>query len=79
MSAQRPASRSLALLLLALGAVIALLAIFADSLGYGTGRGFGYYQMIILIGGLIAGLAGLALLVQGWTSRSPNDTFEPEP
>lgn len=79
MSAQRPASRSIALLLLLLGTVIALLAIFADSLGYGTGRGFGYYQMIILIGGLIAGLAGLALLIQGWVSRDPDDTFEPEP
>lgn len=79
MSAQRPASRSLALLLLLLGTVIALLAIFADSLGYGTGRGFGYYQMIILIGGLITGLAGLALLIQGWASHGPDDTFEPEP
>lgn len=79
MSARPPASRTLALLLLLLGIAIAALAIFADSLGYGTGRGFGYYQMIFLIGGLIAALAGLALLVQGWTNRGPDDTFEPEP
>lgn len=79
MSARPPASRTLAVLLLLLGIAIAALAIFADSLGYGTGRGFGYYQMIFLIGGLIAALAGLALLVQGWTNRGPDDTFEPEP
>ena len=58
---------------------IALMAIFADSLGYGTGRGFGYYQMIILIGGIITGLVGVAMLVHAWTSREPTNDFEPEP
>jgi hypothetical protein len=79
MSGPRPASRSLAILLLLIGFAIAAFAVFADSLGYGTGRGFGYYQMIILIGGIITGLVGVAMLVSGWTSREPTNDFEPEP
>lgn len=79
MSGPRPASRSLAILLLLIGLAIAALAVFADSLGYGTGRGFGYYQMIILIGGIITGLAGIAMLIHGWANRPPTNDFEPEP
>lgn len=79
MSGPRPASRSLAILLLLIGFAIAMLAVFADTLGYGTGRGFGYYQMIILIGGIVTALVGVAMLVNMWIGRGPTDDFEPEP
>jgi hypothetical protein len=79
MSGPRPASRSLAILLLLIGFAIAMLAVFADTFGYGTGRGFGYYQMIILIGGIVTALVGVAMLVNMWIGRGPTDDFEPEP
>lgn len=79
MSSPRPASRPIAFLLVLIGLAIALLAIFADSLGYGTGRGFGYYQMIILIGGIATALIGVAMLVHAWANREPTNDFEPEP
>ncbi len=60
------------------GLVIAFLGIFADDLGIGTGRGFGYYQMIVLISGIVLLLGGLALLLQRRTSVD-DDEFEPEP
>lgn len=75
----RPASRSFAILLVLIGFAIAMLAVFADTLGYGTGRGFGYYQMIILIGGIVTALVGVAMLVHAWANREPPDEFEPEP
>jgi hypothetical protein len=78
-SSARPASRVLAILLLIAGFAIAMLAVFADIVGYGTGRGFGYYQMIILIGGIVTALIGVAMLVHQRTSRSTPPDFEPEP
>lgn len=74
-----PASRAIAILLMLAGLVIALLAIFADSVGYGTGRGFGYYQMIILIGGIVIALVGVAMLVHARANQGPTNDFEPEP
>ncbi len=79
MSSPRPASRIVATLLLLAGFAIAMLAAFADVVGYGTGRGFGYYQMIILIGGIVTALVGVAMLVHGRTERANTDDFEPEP
>lgn len=79
MSSARPASRALAILLMIAGFAIAMLAVFADIAGYGTGLGFGYYQMIILIGGIVTALVGVALLVHGRTSRNTPPDFEPEP
>jgi hypothetical protein len=72
-------SRLVATLLLMAGFAIAMLAVFADTVGYGTGRGFGYYQMIILIGGIVIALVGVAMLVHQRTSRSTPPDFEPEP
>ncbi len=74
-----PRSRSLAILLMLIGFAVAMLAAFADVVGYGTGRGFGYYQMIILIGGIAIALVGVAMLVHAWSNREPTDDFEPEP
>jgi len=69
-----PTKRILALTLLLVGIVVTLLAIFADTLEIGTGRGFGYYQMIILIAGLVLLLGGGAMLFQHRTgSRSGDD------
>jgi tetrahydromethanopterin S-methyltransferase subunit C len=75
----RPASRVLSILLILAGIAIALLAAFADVAGYGTGLGFGYYQMIILIGGIVTALIGVALLVHGRSGRNDSGDFEPEP
>lgn len=61
------------------GLVIALLGIFADTLEIGTGKGFGYYQMIVLISGLVLLLGGLALLLQRRVDPPGDDGFEPEP
>lgn len=78
-SSPRPVSRIVAILLLIAGFAIALLAAFADTAGYGTGRGFGYYQMIILIGGIVTALLGVALLIHGRSGRDDSGDFEPEP
>lgn len=79
MSAPRPASRSLAFLLILIGFAIAMFAAFADRIGFGAGEGFGYYQMIFLIGGIVTSLVGVAMLVNGSSSRDPGNDFEPEP
>lgn len=74
-----PVKRMTALGLIVAGAIITLLAVFADTLEYGTGRGFGYYQMIVLIAGLVLLLGGGALLLQRRASERSGDEFEPEP
>jgi hypothetical protein len=73
-----PTRRALALALLAFGTVVLLLGILADTIGIGTGKGFGYYQMIVVITGIALILAGLAILLQRWLSLR-DDEFEPEP
>lgn len=79
MSSPRPASRVVAILLMIAGFAIAMLAAFADIVGYGTGLGFGYYQMIILIGGIVTALIGVAMLVHAKSNRDDTGDFEPEP
>jgi hypothetical protein len=59
-----PTKRILALGLIIAGAIVTLLAIFADRLEIGTGEGFGYYQMIVLIVGLVLLLGGGAMMLQ---------------
>lgn len=76
MQKQRPPSstkRTAGVGLVLAGVVITLLAIFADTLEIGTGRGFGYYQMIVLIAGLILLLGGGTLLLQRRGSNAPDD------
>lgn len=55
------------------GLVIAAIAILADTINIGTGRGFGYYQMIVLIAGIIIFLIGIAVIVG---SRSRPESLE---
>lgn len=78
-TAPRPSTRSVAIVLLLAGLAVAILAILADRIGYGTGEGFGYYQMIILIGGIVIGLVGVAMLVHARMNQEPPNDFEPEP
>lgn len=73
---QRPPSttkRALGLGLVVVGTIVTLLAIFADTLEIGTGRGFGYYQLIVLIVGLVLLLGGGAMLLQRWLADRPDD------
>ena len=74
-----PARRMAAVGLILAGVIITLLAILADELEIGTGRGFGYYQMIILIAGLVLLLGGGAILFQHRSNDRSDDDFEPEP
>lgn len=74
----RPVTRMSALILLLFGAGVVVLALLADDLGIGTGRGFGYYQLIVLIVGIVLVLVGGSLLLQHRINQRKDD-FEPEP
>lgn len=74
----KPILRASAGLLLAVGVVLLLLAIFADPLDIGGGEGFGYQQLIGLIVGIVLVLLGLAIIFQRQLGSSHRDTFEPE-
>jgi len=80
---KHPKSRNMLLLSLGLmvaGFAIALLGALADTLDIGTGQGFGYYQLIVVIAGIVTFLIGLVLeLGQRTNARGDNDRFEPEP
>lgn len=65
--------KAIAVSLLASGGVLILLALFADTLHIGGGRGFGYQQMIVLIVGLVLALGGVALISQSWLNRMMRD------
>lgn len=71
--------RVLSIALLLTGLAIVLLAIFADTIRLGTGRGFGYYQLIVLIAGIIIMIAGLLVYFGGRHGPPPRDEYEPEP
>lgn len=59
-----PVRRVTASAVIVVGIVVGLVAIFADPLGIGGGKGFGYVQLIGLIVGIALVLAGLATLVR---------------
>ena len=70
--------RVLSVALMVTGLLIAGIAILADTFNIGTGQGFGYYQMIVLIAGIVIFLIGIAVIV-GDKSQSPVDNeFEPD-
>lgn len=58
------AIRTTAVLLTLVGVIIMLVAVFADSLGIGGGRGFGWKQLIVAILGLVMVLIGIAWFLQ---------------
>lgn len=70
-SPQSPRVLSVALMLT--GLVIAAIAILADNINIGSGKGFGYYQMIVLIAGVVIFLIGLAVIVGNRPRRDVND------
>ncbi len=70
-----PVARVAALILIALGAVIMVLAVFADSLGIsGGGRGFGWKQLIAAIAGLVLLLIGVAWLMRPLAEIPPEES-----
>lgn len=58
------------------GLVIAATALLADTINIGTGKGFGYYQMIVLIAGIVIFLIGIAVIVGDKSNSSPPDDFQ---
>lgn len=62
--ARSPIRRVTASIVIAIGVVVSLIAIFADQLGIGGGKGFGYVQLIGLIAGIALILAGLATVLR---------------
>ncbi len=69
-SAASPAARVTAIVMIALGAVVAVGSFFADDLNLtGGGAGLGWLQLIGVIVGLVVLLIGLAWLLQPRTRR----------
>lgn len=57
------------------GLVIAAIAIVADTINIGTGKGFGYYQMIVLIAGIVIFLIGILVIVGNRSSHDDSGEF----
>jgi len=57
------------------GLVIAAIAILADTINIGTGKGFGYYQMIVLIAGIVIFLIGILVIVGNRSSHNESSDF----
>lgn len=73
-----PAVRITALVLVLVGALVMVLAVFADALDIGGGKGFGWKQLIAAIAGLVLVLVGVAWLLQPPASVDPaNEPLEP--
>ncbi|MGH2558433.1 MAG: hypothetical protein ACRDJH_05155 [Thermomicrobiales bacterium] len=76
-SSDAPTARVLAIVLILIGAVTMVVAVFADDLGVsGGGGGFGWKQLIGAIAGLVILLGGVAWLVRPLTAAEP-DSDEP--
>lgn len=67
--------RVLSVALMLTGLVIAAVAILADTINIGTGKGFGYYQMIVLIAGIVIFLIGILVGVSQRSTKRPEDEF----
>jgi len=65
--------KAVSLSLLIAGVLLMLFALFADTLGIGGGKGFGYQQLIVLIVGLVLALSGSALILQPYLNRVLRD------
>lgn len=82
MSSQSPsappsANRLASLILIALGALLMVGAVFADSLGIsGGGTGFGWKQLIGAIVGLVVLLTGVAWFLRPMLDGDPDDSLE---
>lgn len=67
--------RVLSVALMVTGLVIAAIALLADTINIGTGKGFGYYQMIVLIAGIVIFLIGILVIVTERPHSRPEDEF----
>ena len=82
MSSQSPyasssSTRVLSLVVIAVGALLMVGAVFADPLGLsGGGDGFGWKQLIAAIVGLVILLSGVAWLLRPVLGEEPDDTLE---
>lgn len=65
----------LSVALMLTGLAIAAIAILADTINIGTGKGFGYYQMIVLISGIVIFLIGIAVIIGNRSQQSGEDDF----
>lgn len=65
----------LSVALMLTGLAIAAIAILADTINIGTGQGFGYYQMIVLIAGIVIFLIGIAVIIGNRSQQSGEDDF----
>ena len=75
-SSDAPTARILALVVILIGAVTMVVAVFADDLGIsGGGEGFGWKQLIGAIAGLVILLGGVAWLVRPLTA-APEEPFD---
>ena len=75
--APSPSGRIASLVLIALGALLMVGAVFADPLGLsGGGDGFGWKQLIAAIVGLVILLSGVAWLLRPVLGEEPDDGLE---
>lgn len=58
------------------GLVIAAIAILADTINIGTGKGFGFYQMIVLIAGIFIFFIGIGVIIGDRSHLTANDQFQ---
>ncbi|MCO5217174.1 MAG: hypothetical protein M9953_13565 [Thermomicrobiales bacterium] len=75
-STPKQSQRVLSVALMLTGLAIAAVALLADTINIGTGRGFGYYQMIVLIAGIVIFLIGIAVIVGDRSQGGRNDQFQ---
>jgi hypothetical protein len=72
-----PTARILAIVLILGGAMLMVIAVFADQLGIGGGgEGFGWKQLIAAIAGLMILLAGVAWLLRPLTVVESDESPE---
>lgn len=71
--------RVLSVALMLTGLAIAAIAILADTINIGTGRGFGYYQMIVLIAGIVIFLIGILVIIGNRSSNQESEEFVDDP
>ena len=81
MSSQSPytssTTRVASLVVIAVGSLLMVGAVFADPLGLsGGGEGFGWKQLIAAIVGLVILLSGVAWLLRPILGEEPDDTLE---
>jgi hypothetical protein len=71
-----PILRAIALGVIGVGALLLIVAIFADQFGFGGGVGIGWKQLIAAIVGLVFVLAGLAWLMQPLSGSDSDESFD---